>query len=795
MEFIERCPIKELHYLSNMSFKEYKSYLKASYSNEEERKKYFEIIKKTIYAFIKSNGEIKRLYKFTGGNDWNDGQGSGRLFACGGIQGLLKQLRGFLLKNTTTDIDMVNCHPIILQYLCKKHNIKHTALTFYINNREEILSKYPNREDAKCLYLKAVNTGELNKKIKDKGFKEFDLECNEIQQQLTKLTCYENIVKDVPEHKLYNWYGSAINRILCFYENRLLQVMINYINKKQIEICSLMLDGLLIYGNFYNNSELLYEMEMEIENSFPGINMKLSYKQHNNEIQMPEDYEIPASKPVKVVRYAECDKDAAKYIFDDIKENFKSYKGRLFYKFNNLWISDINKIDDLLLTTITSSNIHRYNEKTGLPIIYCQNVRSAKPIQTLVYAKIRLENDDDEFYIKFHTTTKNKIFFLDGILDFKAKQFYTWDKFDGKDVFSCMQINRNYSEYFKNPNKDVINEIKQKIIEPMFDKKTDILVELLSRAITGNYEDKLWASYLGNRNCGKGVLYELLKYAFGDYVNSFEIGNMMYIRKSKKMTNGDYSKSLYWTIDLEFVRLAISQETPDHNSNSVIDSAILKKLSGGGDNLKARRNFDRCDTNFTIETFFFMMGNNSIEVDIEDCNEHRMEFNSVNQFKTQEEIDNLKKQDLSDEELSRYRVQDITIKDKCRDEAYMNAMVYLLFENFKDKAVQLPLKDKDDEDTGLLGVIKEKIIFTNDETNIVLCSEVFSKINFDKGKITHELNARNIFKKKCRSGEYKNKYVFVGIQLVKEIKQPINPNVKVQEDIEDNECENLDELA
>ena len=40
------------------------------------------------------------------------------------------------------DIDMVNAHPVILNYICKKNNIDCNILKNYIDNRELILSSF-----------------------------------------------------------------------------------------------------------------------------------------------------------------------------------------------------------------------------------------------------------------------------------------------------------------------------------------------------------------------------------------------------------------------------------------------------------------------------------------------------------------------------------------------------------------------------------------------------------------------------------------------------------------------------
>ena len=67
--------------------------------------------------------------------------------------------------------------------------------------------------------------------------------------------------------------------------------MISVINKNNIEILSLMFDGVMVYGNHYKNTELLNEMETHINKVFDGLDMKLSYKQHSAVIEIPRLYD------------------------------------------------------------------------------------------------------------------------------------------------------------------------------------------------------------------------------------------------------------------------------------------------------------------------------------------------------------------------------------------------------------------------------------------------------------------------------------------------------------------------
>jgi hypothetical protein len=774
MEFIEKLPLVKLHFLKSLSFKQYKPYDNSSTKNDDERKKNYEKLQKFCDNFIKSNGEIKRLYKFTGGNNWCDGDGAGRLFADGcGIQGLSKKVRGFLLDGIVTDIDMVNAHPVILRYLCRIHNLPYQHLNFYIEQRDDILKQFTDRETGKTLFLKATNDDKLNKKEKNPIFKAYDKEMKQTQQLLTNLTCYENVVKDVPTNKLYNWYGSAINRIMCFFENKILQVIINELNRLKYEVCAPMFDGVMIYGNA--DDALLLHLENTINTAFIGLDMKLSFKEHNTSIVMPEDFKIPDSKKIieeAGVKMVNNDNDACKLIFEELKDCFKSYKGRLFYLHENIWIYDENFIDNFILNHILNSKIYYYTKENqdGEPTYtpYCQNITTAKHVREALYCQIRINNNDDELYSKFHTTNKGKLCFNDGVLDFASKSFTTWDQIKEQkiEIYPTTKINRDYRTYFENPNFEVINEIKDKIFNTLYGDKTDDALQFLARALAGHHEDKRWATYLGNRNCGKGVEYDLLSEGFENYVSTFELGNILYCRKTAGTENIDCSKKLYWLIDLEFVRLAVSQEIPDCNSGLQVNSKQLKKITGGGDTIIARRNYDRKDTHFKIDTSFYIKGNNTLLCDNSDCDETRVEFCSVIQFKTEEEIELMRQQGRDEKEMVRYKVADKDIKNKCKTTEWKNAIVYLTFMNYFNKCVEIR-KSADIEDNSLLGAIHEKYELTYNNDDCILCNDIHTELNgFDKGKIALELNAMNIFKKKyTKSGPYRLKWCYFGIKL------------------------------
>jgi hypothetical protein len=577
MEFVERIPLLKLNYLLSLKFSEYKQYDKSSAKNDDERKTNFEKMRKFCESFIKANGEIKRLYKFTGNNNWgNDNDGSGRLFADGnGIQGLPKKIRGFLLDGITTDIDMVNAHPVILRYLCRLHNIEHSELDFYIENRDTILSEFADRETGKTLFLKATNDDKLNKKEKNAKFKAYDKEMKDIQKIITKLTCYKDIVADVPSNKLYNWYGSAVNRIMCFYENKILQVIICELNKLDVEICAPMFDGLLFYGS--GNSNLLQCLEEKINSQFNGLNMKLSFKEHSKDIAMPDDFKIPEKVSENSKKGVFNDLEASIKLFE-LYPHWKYCKGEL-YAFDNktgMWSTD-KSIHDSIVIQFTEHLYVANLDKDGKPdVSKTKSYGNTESLRNKIYSSLKTLCHDDNWINEKQYSSLGKLLFKNGYFDSKQGMFF--DKFNPEILFFC-QIPHNF-EAFSDEDMEYMQDVKQRLFyNPLGNSQADFLIINLSRGLMGDMM-KRFIMGLGGTNCGKSIMTTAISLACGSYVGSFNAENLAYRNSSE-----DEGKSMRWAMLLKDKRLIFSNEM---KTKTVINGNMVKKLSSGGDKLIGR---------------------------------------------------------------------------------------------------------------------------------------------------------------------------------------------------------------
>lgn len=255
-------------------------------TNEEDIKSELNKISNYCINAITNNGQITCEY-----HHGDNSNGHGRLYGRNSIQHIAGVVRGFLFKHTT-DIDMSNCQPTILKYLCNEYKIECPELTHYILNREQIFKSY-GKDFVKQTVLKIMNS-EFNKKINNEFLNKLDKEMFMIRLKLIAEDDHKKIIEHIDTDEK-NYAGKAINAILCDYEARILEKIIYFISHRYnngYKIITRMFDGCLIDGNHYDNDDLLRKTEEYINIEFLNLNMTLTYKQHDNTIKHDFNFNI-----------------------------------------------------------------------------------------------------------------------------------------------------------------------------------------------------------------------------------------------------------------------------------------------------------------------------------------------------------------------------------------------------------------------------------------------------------------------------------------------------------------------
>ena len=171
-----------------------------------------------------------------------------RYYAVGSaLTYLKKEIRNSIMPKNTRDIDMINCHPVILSNLCQKNKVKCKILKNYVENRNMILDSFgDNKKEVKELFLTILNGGFKNIYSQDTKvnnyLKLFETEIIKIQKHfyLRDKRFFE---------KSFNYMGKNLSRIILEKENEILQVMVNYFVSKRVNILTLEYDGLKIYSD------------------------------------------------------------------------------------------------------------------------------------------------------------------------------------------------------------------------------------------------------------------------------------------------------------------------------------------------------------------------------------------------------------------------------------------------------------------------------------------------------------------------------------------------------------------
>ncbi|MCP3865388.1 MAG: hypothetical protein GY695_20030, partial [Aestuariibacter sp.] len=215
------------------------------------------------------------------------------------LQNMHKMIRGAIASDYYYDFDLVNCHPTILQYICKINKIECIELDYYIKYRPECIKeiqrydKNITKEEIKNIYISCINGG--NSALEKLLFTSnklhiirFKNEINTIRNKLIKI--YPKMMKEIKQRKEKKQHNkekkkkkkkkkpiNAFLAVICNrIENFILQIMIDYIkdnffrNSARINavLCS---DGIMIPKHLFKNKKNMEKHILRIKNRIHKI--------------------------------------------------------------------------------------------------------------------------------------------------------------------------------------------------------------------------------------------------------------------------------------------------------------------------------------------------------------------------------------------------------------------------------------------------------------------------------------------------------------------------------------------
>lgn len=744
--------------LINMSFKDFIDFMKFIDSNYETDDAGELIWIESQYNMIKSyckymksnNYTIQQEYKYSNGNN-------GRLFVKnknGGLQRINKYIRGVLCDGIYTDIDMVCAHQNLLRYICNKHNISCKYLTLFCMDREiyydNLIKELKcNRETVKILFIKSfnsknrINSVNINNKlkyIKDKFFINYDNEMKDIQHKL--MNKYTNIKQDLLNQGKYNNIeGRLLNTILCILEN---DILTDIKNHNIVNLNVLMFDGFMTSSNIDNN------IIQKLNDITAKYYIKWSIKPHNTILKQNI---LNLENNSKLFFCGNNNIEIAQNILKDYLNDYLCYSNDTYwYNNNTIYINNEKTIKRELFNFIVNNDVYIIDVNKQ----YISIKNSKKSIDEIVTSILNLCERKNNFMDEIWNDTLYKLYFKNGYYDFVTDKFET-------DITKFKTTNYINYELNMTSNKEIREDIFKKIFYPIFginniniNKDRYQLMEYflyrLARSIAGHIEDKKWIVLRGLRNCGKGVISDLLKNTFEFYVGITNSGNFIY----KYYDSIDEAKMNAWITDFIYCRLAITQEIT-LSKNKYIDGNKIKQFASGGDIINARTNFKDA-IQFKVQSTLMMCCNDLPSIKPNDCLETCDEFFLLSKF--------INKNEISDEmKLSNvnYYPKINNIKKELLQNQYIkNEFVLLLIDYYKRIDISYPdvvIDDYDDnneikkiKDNFLQGNINDPNCFVSnydikellDKLQVYMSEKKFNTI------ITGMFNCKNGKKHKIR---------------------------------------------
>lgn len=302
---IEKTECFNMNYLYHII--ENKQYFKGlmNESSFKDGKDPFEMAERYLNNSI--NGKVNVCY--------SQKKGYGRFFANKGLslQSLCKKIRHTIARDYYVDLDIVNCHPVLLQYLCKKHGFAHAQLTEYIKNRDKYITDGPDRDIFKEAFLCATNGGgktNLDELINNpkyglnckptivflKKYRKEMVIIHECFYNMRDTTKYDELVKKRKDKgKDYNHKAAYMNTILCSLENEILMQIVNYFKNPKDVV--LIFDGLMLRKRteHYN----LIGCQNHIKEEYHNLKIELVQKPMNDYFDMSNQIILDYSEEEK----------------------------------------------------------------------------------------------------------------------------------------------------------------------------------------------------------------------------------------------------------------------------------------------------------------------------------------------------------------------------------------------------------------------------------------------------------------------------------------------------------------
>jgi hypothetical protein len=217
------------------------------------------------------------------------------------------------------DVDMKNCHPVLLTQYCFKNNIKCDVLDYYVANRDKVIESIceDNAQynitpsTAKNTILNIINGGSGGNHTISKLPTTFLGKLKAEIKNIHKLVCsiHKDEFKKVQKRKDFNPEGTMMNIILCQLEHTLLLNAVKFMTDQGYNVDVLVFDGFMVRKN-KDLGDVLDLLKNYIKEK-TDYNMEFVVKSMNDKIDL-SPYALPVNSGVDTSTYLKDKEDFEK---------------------------------------------------------------------------------------------------------------------------------------------------------------------------------------------------------------------------------------------------------------------------------------------------------------------------------------------------------------------------------------------------------------------------------------------------------------------------------------------------
>ena len=667
----------------------------------------------------------------------------GRLYPKRGassVQGLKRDVRKALTHDNYTDIDIVNCHPVLLSQLFKKHNLECPRLDEYIAHREEHLetiiplisdavdelsdsyekhriikehhgrlTSSLKRDLAKTVFLRVMYGGtpsSLGFETSDDKEQyidwiptdfllQFYKEFRHNSTTLLSIDAYKSFMQLGEAKSKNNPLGTALSLLAQDEERKVISGVIKTFKQNGYKTGTVIHDGFLV-ESLEVEDEVLRNAEQAVKFG-EQYDVKLTKKLMH---EFDEDLLWGApSKDVEVELESESDTDLARHFIEYMEEKghaFTRSEGEVFW-FNpehGIYLNGLRQLRQYM------------NDCPRLPM----DRRGKTDIQNKWTKQIEsLVNDDAEFRNKVVHTTYRKIAFKNGYYDCEKKCLCDYNRY----VYFLMKGSIDYMPQ----EQGVLDEVWNKLFLGVFgedEKVSTFMKHSFSRAMAGEIKDKRLFFIVGEPNSGKGTITEAFRLVFASQFNTLDAKDFC-----AKKSDGNAALSNQHLVQGRDKRVAFLNET-SRAKGQEWNAQSIKVFSNGGESISGRLNYDREAKCFINQQTGFCNMNDTPKINgfQSDVKIRCVAVRTAYSYLSPKEFDSVRAKPFE-------KVADEDIKDVfLRRPEILQAFAQLICEGYVPERPALPESvkietdecfDEEDEETKIKGLFEDVTDFKGDE--------------------------------------------------------------------------------